>query len=55
MTIRHELVLMIDQLINIKSSDDWESQATPELKEKMQSVINDLDNVWFQFRQLTTK
>lgn len=53
MTTRHQLVLLVDALITLENSEDWELKATQKLKEKMQLIIADLDSVWFEYRQLT--
>lgn len=48
-----KFVLLIDGLISLENSEEWELKAPKELKEKMQLIIADLDKVWIQYRQLT--
>lgn len=48
--LKHKLVLLVDSLIEIKSSEDWESTSTPEQNKQLAEIINSLDQLWFTYR-----
>lgn len=49
-TLKHKLVLLLDALIEIKSSEDWEDTTTPEQHEHLTAIIESLDQLWFTYR-----
>ncbi len=54
--ITHKLVLLIDDLIQIKNDEIWESTTTPEQEKELSEIINSLDQLWFSYRnQVITK
>lgn len=48
--ITHKLVLLIDDLIQIKNDEIWESTTTPEQEKELSEIINSLDQLWFTYR-----
>jgi flagellar basal body-associated protein FliL len=46
----HKLVLLVDDLIEIRSSQDWEDISTLEQDSSLQEIINSLDSLYFQVR-----
>lgn len=49
-TIRHKLVLLVDDLIQLKASEDWEAVSTTAQDKNLKEIIDSLDLLYFEIR-----
>ncbi|MUH00082.1 hypothetical protein F7734_50545 [Scytonema sp. UIC 10036] len=46
----HKLVLLVDDLLQVRSSEDWEAVSSVEQDASLQNIIELLDGLYFQVR-----